>query len=130
MRRRDLTALVTVAVLAAGTVGAPAAATTLHGSGFDPGYRDLGPISYVFNPAGFQLWFTPTDTVFPLFERGHTYHSIYKYRVASTRGWCGPTTVAASSPYDLAGTAGHTVFYKIKDVTAGQWVCGPGARRG
>ena len=128
MRRRDLATLFTVSVLAAGTVGAPAAATTLHGSAYDPGYRDLGVISYVFNPAGFQLWFTPTDRVFPLFEKGHTYHSVYKYRVGSTRGWCGPTTVAASAPYDLGGTAGRTVFYKIKDVTDGHWVCGPGRR--
>jgi len=109
MRRRDLAALITVPVLVAGTVGAPAAATTLHGSAYVPGYRDLGLVSYVFNPAGF--------------------HSIYGYCVASTRGWCGPTTVAASSPYDLGGTAGHTVFYKIEDVTTGRWVCGPGARR-
>lgn len=68
LRLRVIVPVALCAALLAVLIGT-ASATTIHGTGTDPHATWLGPIKYVFNPAGYQFWFTPTGKRQHLYRR-------------------------------------------------------------
>lgn len=116
----------TAAVAGNGNGNAPGHAEpegTVRGVAADPNAPILGDVEYLFNKAGFHLWFTATATAGNYMD-GHSYHNVYKYSVDDPANWCGTTTVQDRLPYNAGGTAGQIAYYKIWDVTTESWVCG------
>lgn len=114
------------AVLATGALllfALPVFAQNLMGTGTDANATWLGDIKYLFNPSGYQFWFTPTES-HGYYTAGHSYHNVYKYDLEDSTDWCGPVTIPNREPYNEGGTAGMTAYYKIWDVTAGVYACG------
>lgn len=128
----------TLALALAAVMALPATAA-LAGNGNAPGHANaegvvrgvsqdanatwLGDIEYLFNPAGYHFWLTPTATA-SYYTAGHSYHNIYKYNVEDTTSWCGPVHIPDRKPYNAAGTDGQNAYFKIWDVTTETWACG------
>ena len=114
MKKLPLVAV--VALMLALAFAAPAAAKTLRGSAQDANAPTLGDIEYLFNPAGFHFWFTPVDNLGP-YTAGHSYHNVYKYTVDDPAEWCTVPSLPDREPYNIGGTDGEMVYYKIWDTT-------------
>lgn len=140
MRRITKVAVATVALTSLTTLGmaGPVAAKPGNGNGNIAGTQvdalapALGGITYLFNNAGYHFWFTATADVGEYYEAGDSYHNVYKYAVDDPENWCGlgtydealTSTIPNRAPYNLGGTAGTEVYYKIWNVTDGVYVCG------
>lgn len=124
MRKVLLGALLAAVIGAVAAISAVASADTIHGTAIDQNAQGLGEITYVFNPSGYQFWFTATADVGTNYVAGHSYHNVYKYDVNDPTDWCGPVTIPDRPPYNAAGTDGRTAYYKIWDVTTETAVCG------
>lgn len=121
--KRFLILLIAVALAVLMIAPAASAGGAIRGTAEDPSYPGLGEIDYVFNNAGYQFWFTPTEDI-GSYTAGHSYHNVYKYTEKSGPEWCGPVLIPDRAPYNAGGTAGEMAYYKIWDVTDEVWVCG------
>jgi hypothetical protein len=99
---------------------------TFKGVAADPLAPQLGDITYLGNPAGYDFWFTPTGDLGP-YTGGNSYHNVYKYKPqwdGPQPGWCGTTMIPDRAPYNLVGfDVGTMFYYKIINVTTGGLVC-------
>jgi hypothetical protein len=105
-------------------LAAPVSAKVTRGTAPDVNAPALGDIDYLFNPAGFHFWFTPTADLGP-YVAGHSYHNVYKYSVDDPSEWCVVPVLPDREPYNLGGTAGEMVYYKIWDTTTDTLVMPP-----
>ena len=88
-----------------------------------------GPMTYLFNKAGFHFWFTGQPrpcTGNQGWVEGHTYHGVYKYKEPDDPcEWCGPLPVVDRMPFNAGGTAGWDFWYKYFDTTTGEQIRPP-----
>lgn len=122
MRRASIAVVLSLLLVVAGAVSA--SAKTTQGSAYDPNVAALGEISYLFNPAGFHLWFTPNADIGP-YVAGDSYHNVYKYSVDDPTEWCIVPVLPDRLPYNAGGTAGQMVYYQIWNTTTDMLVVPP-----
>lgn len=96
--------------------------SVISGEMHDANAPQVGLIQYVGTAEEFHFWFRPNTGVLG-YIAGHYYHVIYKRSPENPQDWCDQIPVGDRPPYNLFGSAGELVYFKIIDTTTNRNYC-------